>query len=349
MATPTPTPTPTTPSKPDDTGSKVAGIVIGRVVAELVVLGVKKAGQQMYRSYKKSEQEQAKTKLNIHLLKGTDLASGDVPGGGEKTSSDPYVIFKQGYIERQSQVKQKDLNPVWDEKFVLPLMDPTEPVLLQVFDSDFASDDEIGSYVLDLSKEPIPYDSQPEFILPLVSTLFKNAGKLHVKLQLEGEPLQFPVVAGKKADEHSYQKYEQEQSKSILHIHVDRAENLLAGDIAIPGISSASSDPYVIFKQGYLSVQTESLPQTLAPVWNKDFELKVIEPKEHLYIEMWDKDKGIVRDDDIGTARITLKDVPTGKDNSKPFVVRLFSPGLAENNGLLYLNLYFDGAPLNFS
>lgn len=47
--------------------------------------------------------------------------------------SDPYVKFKMaGRLLHKSRTIHRDLNPVWDEVFVVPIEDPFEPVVVKV-------------------------------------------------------------------------------------------------------------------------------------------------------------------------------------------------------------------------
>lgn len=66
--------------------------------------------------------------LHVHLKQGFDLAARDSNG-----SSDPYVKFVyKGKVVHKSKTVHKDLNPLWDEQFVLPIDDPFQPVVVKV-------------------------------------------------------------------------------------------------------------------------------------------------------------------------------------------------------------------------
>ena len=68
-------------------------------------------------------------------------------------TSDPYVKFKIGNrCIFRSRTIHKNLNPRWEEKFVLPIDDPFRTVRLSVFDYDRGmNDDPMGSADLDPS------------------------------------------------------------------------------------------------------------------------------------------------------------------------------------------------------
>uniref|UniRef100_A0AAR2K0W1 C2 domain-containing protein n=1 Tax=Pygocentrus nattereri TaxID=42514 RepID=A0AAR2K0W1_PYGNA len=84
-------------------------------------------------------------KLDILLKRGHNLAIRDRGG-----TSDPYVKFKLGKKEVfRSKVIYKNLNPVWDERFCLPIDNLHEPLYIKVFDYDFGChDDFMGSAYL---------------------------------------------------------------------------------------------------------------------------------------------------------------------------------------------------------
>ncbi|CAH0714871.1 unnamed protein product, partial [Brenthis ino] len=90
--------------------------------------------------------------LRIHLKRGQNLIAMDKNGLLSGTS-DPYVKFKAGgRLLHKSRIVYRDLNPVWDECFTVPIEDPFQPVQLKVFDYDWGlQDDFMGSCHLDLT------------------------------------------------------------------------------------------------------------------------------------------------------------------------------------------------------
>ncbi|CAG4966061.1 unnamed protein product [Colias eurytheme] len=86
--------------------------------------------------------------LRIHLKRGQNLVAMDKNG-----TSDPYIKFKVGgRLLHKSRIVYRDLNPVWDECFTVPIEDPFQPVQLKVFDYDWGlQDDFMGSCYLDLT------------------------------------------------------------------------------------------------------------------------------------------------------------------------------------------------------
>ncbi|XP_017106858.2 multiple C2 and transmembrane domain-containing protein isoform X1 [Drosophila bipectinata] len=87
--------------------------------------------------------------LRVHLKSGSDLVAMDKNG-----LSDPYVKFKVGgRLLHKSRTIHRDLNPVWDEVFIVPIEDPFQPIIVKVFDYDWGlQDDFMGSAKLDLTQ-----------------------------------------------------------------------------------------------------------------------------------------------------------------------------------------------------
>ncbi|KAH9645678.1 hypothetical protein HF086_005327 [Spodoptera exigua] len=68
--------------------------------------------------------------LRVHLKRGQNLVAMDKNG-----TSDPYVKFKAGgRLLHKSRIVYRDLNPVWDECFTVPIEDPFQPVQIKVSD-----------------------------------------------------------------------------------------------------------------------------------------------------------------------------------------------------------------------
>ncbi|XP_014518667.1 ADP-ribosylation factor GTPase-activating protein AGD12 isoform X1 [Vigna radiata var. radiata] len=83
--------------------------------------------------------------LKVKVIKGTDLAIRDIK------SSDPYVILSLGQQTVQTSVVSSNLNPVWNEEYMLSVPEHYGQMKLKVFDHDtFSSDDIMGEADIDL-------------------------------------------------------------------------------------------------------------------------------------------------------------------------------------------------------
>lgn len=101
--------------------------------------------------------------LRIHLISGHNLAPMDKNG-----TSDPYVKFKMnGRLLYKSRTVHRDLNPQFDETFVLPIEDPFQRINIKVFDYDWGlQDDFMGSAELDLTQ--LELNQSHDIVLKLI-------------------------------------------------------------------------------------------------------------------------------------------------------------------------------------
>ncbi|QCD77367.1 E3 ubiquitin-protein ligase NEDD4-like [Vigna unguiculata] len=83
--------------------------------------------------------------LKVKVIKGTNLAIRDIK------SSDPYVILSLGQQTVQTSVVSSNLNPVWNEEYMLSVPEDYGQMKLKVFDHDtFSADDIMGEADIDL-------------------------------------------------------------------------------------------------------------------------------------------------------------------------------------------------------
>jgi Ca2+-dependent lipid-binding protein len=73
-------------------------------------------------------------KLIIKLFRGIQLIAQDITGTSgtwlhSLTVADPYVKFTMGKQECSSSVKEKTLDPVWNEELTLYVNDPQKEIL----------------------------------------------------------------------------------------------------------------------------------------------------------------------------------------------------------------------------
>ncbi|RZB64389.1 ADP-ribosylation factor GTPase-activating protein AGD12 isoform B [Glycine soja] len=83
--------------------------------------------------------------LKVKVIKGTNLAIRDIK------SSDPYVVLSLGQQTVQTTIIRSNLNPVWNEEYMLSVPEHYGQMKLKVFDHDtFSADDIMGEADIDL-------------------------------------------------------------------------------------------------------------------------------------------------------------------------------------------------------
>ena len=101
-------------------------------------------------------------------------------------TSDPYVKFKAGgRLLYKSKTVHKDLNPIWDEIFIVPIEDPFLPITIKVFDYDWGlQDDYMGQSHLHLTS--LELNRQEDLTIRLEDNQRpnKNLGEIKISVTL---------------------------------------------------------------------------------------------------------------------------------------------------------------------
>ncbi|KAI4890423.1 hypothetical protein NFI96_010809 [Prochilodus magdalenae] len=267
-------------------------------------------------------------KLDILLKRGHNLAIRDRGG-----TSDPYVKFKIGKKEVfRSKIIQKNLNPVWNERFCLPVDNLHEPLYIKVFDYDFGChDDFMGSAYLylyslefrkflDIRLDLKDFQSCPQDLgsLELMVMLSPKDGWDREEVRTEKglkAPSWKPYVAKTILLTRSWKRTNKQlqQSQRLSEVHKKSqlwrstvSISLLEGRNLIPMDHNGSSDPYVKFKLGSEKYKSKTMPGNLNPQWREQFDLHVFDEMGGLLeITVWDKDTG-KKDDFMGRCTLDL-------------------------------------------
>ncbi|XP_065348961.1 multiple C2 and transmembrane domain-containing protein isoform X2 [Cloeon dipterum] len=246
--------------------------------------------------------------LRVHLKRGKDLVAKDTGG-----TSDPYVKFKiGGRMLYKSKTIYRNLNPVWDEVFTLPIEDPFLPVHIKVFDYDWGlQDDFMGSAFLDLTK--LEMTTQTELNLTLTEPATSNRGSQQVTSGVYLGEIQLTVLLTPKSQEDKDQYFQRSTKladvnrrlksqiwSSVVTVVLIEGKNLLPMDI------DGLSDPYVKFRLGSEKYKSKVVYKSLSPNWLEQFDLHLYDDQsQELEITVWDKDQRS-KDDFMGRCSIDL-------------------------------------------
>ncbi|XP_059226362.1 multiple C2 and transmembrane domain-containing protein isoform X1 [Stomoxys calcitrans] len=218
--------------------------------------------------------------LRVHLKNGSDLVAMDKNG-----LSDPYVKFKMGgRLLHKSRTIHRDLNPVWDEVFVVPIEDPFEPIIVKVFDYDWGlQDDFMGSAKIDLTQLELGIAEDVNLALQDVSHPDRPMGEILINLTLwprSQEDKEQHFQRNSKLAESSKRLKSQIWS-SVVTILLVKAKGLpLAED------GNKLNDAHIKFRLGNEKYKSKS---SWTERWLEQFDLHLFEDDQQLEISLWNR------------------------------------------------------------
>ncbi|CRL08658.1 CLUMA_CG021376, isoform A [Clunio marinus] len=231
--------------------------------------------------------------LKIHLVSGHNLTAMDKSG-----TSDPYVKFKQGSrLLYKSRTVYKELNPMFDETFTVPIEDPFLPINVKCFDYDWGlQDDFMGASKLHLTQLEL---NQPEEIyLKLTDPArpLKDLGEIKIMATLmpktQEDKEQYFQRNPKLAE--ASKRLKSQIWSSVVTILLVEAKGLPVAD---PG-----EEPFVKFRLGNEKYKSKTAPRAK---WLEQFDLHLFEDDQLLEVVV--SSKNILN---LGKCIIDLKSLP---------------------------------------
>ncbi|XP_053319213.1 multiple C2 and transmembrane domain-containing protein 2 [Spea bombifrons] len=268
--------------------------------------------------------------LTIHLQEGRNLVVRDRSG-----TSDPYVKVKLNKKTLyKSKVVYKNLNPVWDETFVLPIQSLDQKLQIKVYDRDLTTDDFMGSAFLDLQELELNKTEEKTFRLEDPNSMEEDMGVIVADVGLTIR-LRDPKnnrwstrrkLGGSKAISiHSLQLSESLRKtqlwNGIVSITLLEGINLSEG---------ASMDSFVRFRLGDQKYRSKTLCKSSNPQWRERFDFHYFSDRMGILdIEVWGKDNR-KHEDLMGMCKVDIAALPLQKIN------RLELP-LGNNQGSIHM------------
>ncbi|KAM7343722.1 multiple C2 domain and transmembrane region protein isoform 2-T5 [Cochliomyia hominivorax] len=218
--------------------------------------------------------------LRVHLKSGSDLVAMDKNG-----LSDPYVKFKMsGRLLHKSRTIHRDLNPVWDEVFVVPIEDPFEPVVVKVFDYDWGlQDDFMGSAKIDLTQLELGKAEDINLLLTDVNHPERQMGEILINLTLwprSQEDKEMHFQRNSKLAESSKRLKSQIWS-SVVTILLVKAKGLPLGEDG-----NKLNDIHIKFRLGNEKYKSKS---SWTERWLEQFDLHLFDEDQNLEISLWNR------------------------------------------------------------
>ncbi|XP_066448932.1 multiple C2 and transmembrane domain-containing protein 2 isoform X2 [Eleutherodactylus coqui] len=269
--------------------------------------------------------------LTIHLREGRNLVIRDRSG-----TSDPYVKFKLNKKTLyKSKVIYKNLNPVWDETFVLPIQNLEQKLQIKVYDRDLTTDDFMGSALLDLQELELNRNTEKVFRLEDPNSLEQDMGVIVADISLS-----IRMRDSKNNRWSSRKRLGASKTTSMQSLQLSeslRKNQLWNGTVSITlleGIhlpDGCAFDTFVRFKLGDQKYRSKtSSCKSTNPQWRECFDFHYFSDKMGvLDIEVWGKDSR-KHDELLGLCKVDIAGLPIELIN------RLEVP-LESNQGSIHL------------
>ncbi|XP_068131240.1 multiple C2 and transmembrane domain-containing protein 2 [Hyperolius riggenbachi] len=269
--------------------------------------------------------------LTIHLKEGRNLVIRDRSG-----TSDPYVKFKLNKKTLyKSKVIYKNLNPVWDETFVLPIQNLDQKLHIKVYDRDFTTDDFMGSAFLDLQQLELNKTAEKVFRLADPNSLEADMGVIVLDVNL----------SIRMRDSKNIQRWSSRRrlgtSKATSMQSLQLSESLRKSQLwngtvtitLLEGIhlpDGGTFDCFVRFRLGDQKYRSKALCKTSNPQWRERFDFHYFSDRLGvLEIEVWGKDSR-KHEDLLGMCKVDIAALPIEQ------IHRLEVP-LEQNHGSIHL------------
>ncbi|XP_049573017.1 multiple C2 and transmembrane domain-containing protein 2 [Syngnathus scovelli] len=258
--------------------------------------------------------------LTINLKEGRNLVIRDRCG-----TSDPYVKFKlEGKTIYKSKVVLKNLNPMWNENFSIPVRNLSQWLYVKVYDRDLTTDDFMGSASILLSE--LDLDNVNELCLRLddPNSLEDDMGEILLDISLkrrdEGSRRgpRWPQIR-KRSSRHST-RLSESLRRSQLWTSVVKVTLVEGQDIPA---DMPTGEVFVRFRLGEQRYKSKNVGRVSKPQWREKFTLNYFQDGTSiLEAEVWSKE-GRRSEECLGMCEVDLSGVPL--DERQHFTLSLDS------------------------
>ncbi|KAG8440694.1 hypothetical protein GDO86_006441 [Hymenochirus boettgeri] len=248
--------------------------------------------------------------LTIHLKEGRNLVIRDRSG-----TSDPYVKFKLNKKTLyKSKVIYKNLNPVWDETFVLPIKTLDDKLQIKVYDRDLTTDDFMGSAFLDL--RDLEFNKTTERVLHLEDP---NSWEEDMGVIVANVSLSIRVRDPKNSRRSSRRRHGTTKATSMQGLQLSESlikNQLWNGTVSITLLEGQSLsegltlDSFVRFKLGDQKYRSKTLCKSMNPQWRERFDFHYFSDRMGiLEIEVWGQDNR-KHEELLGMCKVDIAGLP---------------------------------------
>ncbi|XP_008296099.1 multiple C2 and transmembrane domain-containing protein 2 isoform X2 [Stegastes partitus] len=274
--------------------------------------------------------------LTINLKEGHNLVIRDRCG-----TSDPYVKFKlDGKTFYKSKVVYKNLNPIWNESFSLPVKDLNQKVYIKVYDRDLTTDDFMGSASVLLSN--LEFDKVNELSLPLddPNSLEEDMGVVLVDMSLslrDGESKRsnkWPQKRKLSTRTGGTQSFRLSETLRKSQLWTSVVSVTLVEGQELP-LDTHGGQLFVRFRLGEQRYKSKNHCKVSNPQWRERFTFnQFMDSPEILEVELWSKE-GRRSEECLGTCKVDVSRVPV---NQRQLITHTLDQGRGRLVLLLTLN-----------
>ncbi|KAK2853477.1 hypothetical protein Q5P01_006138 [Channa striata] len=250
--------------------------------------------------------------LTINLKEGQNLVIRDRCG-----TSDPYVKFKlDGKTFYKSKVVYKNLNPIWNESFSLPVKDLNQKLHIKVYDRDLTTDDFMGSATVLLSDLEIDKVNEMSLSLDDPNSLEEDMGLVLLDMSL----------SLRDGDSKRGHRWPQKRKRSIRSAGSPQccrlSETLKKSQLWTSVVSvtlveaqellldSLGGQVFVRFRLGEQQFKSKNHCRVANPQWRERFTFnQFLDSPSHLEVELWSKE-GRRTEECLGTCEVDLSKIP---------------------------------------
>ncbi|XP_026233753.1 multiple C2 and transmembrane domain-containing protein 2-like isoform X2 [Anabas testudineus] len=257
--------------------------------------------------------------LTISLKEGRNLVIRDRCG-----TSDPYVKFKlDGKTFYKSKVVYKNLNPIWNETFSIPVKDLSQKLHIKVYDRDLTTDDFMGSASVLLSD--LDFDKANELSLSLddPNSLEEDMGTVLLNMSLshrDGDNKRSHSAGSFQSCRLAETLKKSQLWTSLVFVTLVEAQQL--------PLDCLGGQLFVRFRLGEQRYKSKNHCKVANPQWRESFTFNhFLDSPEILDVELLSKE-GRRPEECLGTCEVNLSKIPVDQR-------QLFTHTLGQGRGRL--------------
>ncbi|KAE8727525.1 putative Kiwellin [Hibiscus syriacus] len=298
--------------------------------------------------------------VRVNVIEAQDLVPAD-----KNRFLDAYVKVQIGnQILKTKPVQNRNMNPIWNEEFMLVASEPFEDHLIFSVEDRVGpnKDDAIGKVVMALNSVDRRaddrtihsrwYNLERSFSDAMDGDLAKKdkdkfCSRLHVCVCLDGGYHVLDESTQYSSDLRPTAKQLWKPSIGVLELGILNADGLQPMKTRE---GKGTSDTYCVAKYGHKWVRTRTIVNSLNPKYNEQYTWEVYDPATVLTVGVFDNSQiggsDNNRDNKIGKVRIRISTLETGRVYTHTYPLLVLHPSGVEKLGELHLAIRFSSTSM---